>query len=74
MINVVLSGDCPFDIAINYYLIKNGNPFILKYAYTLYDKLAFLFNGKKLNIRDKRTLFEIFGSNIYPRITLIIYK
>ena len=69
-INLILSDDCSLDIAINYYLIKQGNPFFLRELYNNYIK--FLFNARELIIKDKTPINKIFDFN--PTITVVNYS
>ena len=64
-----LSHDCPLDIAIYYYLLKLNNPLFMKEV--INDRISFLFNGSKLNIREETPIINIF-KNCEP--TLIVME
>lgn len=55
-----LSDDCPLDVAIDFYLIKQGDPFILQKF--LNGDIDFLYNAQKLEITDKTPINKIFHS------------
>ena len=59
----ILSHDCPLDIAIYYYLLKLNNPLFMKEV--INDRISFLFNGFKLNIREE-TPIKIFLKMVTP--------
>ena len=60
---LILSHDCPLDIAIYYYLLKLNNPLFMKEV--INDRISFLFNGFKLNIREE-TPIKIFLKMVTP--------
>ena len=66
---LILSHDCPLDIAIYYYLLKLNNPLFMKEV--INDRISFLFNGSKLNIREETPIINIF-KNCEP--TVIVMK
>ena len=64
---LVLSDDCSLDIALHYYIIKQGNPFFLRALF--HNDISFLYNAKGLGINDKTPINIIFGYN--PTITVV---
>ena len=68
-INLILSDDCSLDIAINYYLIKQGNPFFLRALFN--NDIKFLFNARELSIKDKTPINKIFNFNPNPRVDVV---
>ena len=68
-ITLRLSDDCPLNLAISYYLAKLQNPFIILAMIENILNLIFLYNAKKLDIRQKTPLNELFKED-YPRLKL----
>ena len=64
-ITLRLSDDCPLNLAISYYLAKLQNPFIIQALIDNILNLIFLYNAKKLDIRQKTPLNELFKED-YP--------
>ena len=58
---LILSHDCPLNIAIYYYLLKLNDPFFM--GEVINGKISFLFNGSKLNIREETPIINIFKNN-----------
>ena len=61
--HITLSNDCPLVTAISYYLIKLGNPSILENIINNNLSISFLFNGRRLNIKENTPINKIFNSN-----------
>ena len=68
-IPLVLSDDCPLNLAISYYLAKLQNPFIIQAMIENISNLIFVYNAKLLDIRQKTPLNELFKED-YPHLKL----
>ena len=66
---VALSRDCPLILAISYYLIKLNDPFVLQLIIINVEKLVFIYNAVRLNIKDQVPIGQIFGDE-YEVITV----
>ena len=71
--SLILSRDCPFNIAISYFFIKLNNPFVLQKAINNIDEFGFNYNTNRLNTKDQSPLDQIFKLK-YPVITVCYYK
>ena len=71
--SLILSRDCPFNIAISYFFIKLNDPFVLQKAINNIDEFGFNYNTNRLNTKDQSPLAQIFKRE-YPTITVYYYK
>ena len=55
-----LSGDCPLNLAIIYYLLSLNDVYILKEMINNSNKIEFRFNATKLNIKERTPISKIF--------------
>ena len=69
---LILSQDCPLDIAIYHYLIELKDPFLLKVFANNGKKIDFIFNATRLNIKEETPLYKIF-KNAFNTIRVISY-
>ena len=69
---LILSQDCPLDIAIYHYLIELKDPFLLKVFANNGKKIDFIFNATRLNIKEETPLYKIF-KNAFNTIHVISY-
>ena len=68
---IQLSDDCPFDLAIIYYLLSLNDVFILKEMINNSNKFEFIFNATKLNIKEKNPIgIKFINGNI---INMVLY-
>ena len=68
---LILSQDCPLDIAIYHYLIELKDPFLLKEFANNGKKIDFIFNATRLNIKEETPLYKIF-KNAFGNIIRVI--
>ena len=68
---LILSQDCPLDIAIYHYLIELKDPFLLKVFANNGKKIDFIFNATRLNIKEETPLYKIF-KNAFGNIIRVI--
>ena len=67
---IVLSYDCPLDIAISYFFVKNNDPLILKLILSGEKQYIFIYNENKISIDDITPIGKYFRYNDNPRVLI----